>query len=75
MAVRDRSLHCSFCGKDQSEVRKLVAGPYAFICNECVDICVGIICEEADKKGQSLDELLPIMTGKQSRLTTNTRHH
>ena len=36
-------LHCSFCGKSQVEVEKLIAGPWTFICNECVALCDGII--------------------------------
>lgn len=39
-------LHCSFCGKSQHEVRKLIAGPSVFICDECVDLCIEIIQEE-----------------------------
>ena len=39
-------LHCSFCGKTQHEVRKLIAGPSVFICNECVDLCKEIIRDE-----------------------------
>lgn len=39
-------LHCSFCGKSQHEVRKLIAGPSVFICDECVDLCIEIIREE-----------------------------
>ena len=37
------TLSCSFCGKAQSEVLQLIAGPDAFICNECVQLCVGLI--------------------------------
>jgi len=40
------SLKCSFCGKSQDEVKKLIAGPSVFICNECVDLCNEIIAEE-----------------------------
>ena len=40
------ALHCSFCGKSQREVRKLVAGPTVFICDECVELCMDIIGEE-----------------------------
>lgn len=40
------TLHCSFCGKSQHEVRKLIAGPNVFICDECVDLCIEIIREE-----------------------------
>mgnify|MGYP000323963439 CR=1 FL=1 len=40
-------LYCSFCGKSQHEVRKLIAGPSVFICDECVDLCNDIIKEES----------------------------
>ena len=39
-------LYCSFCGKNQNEVRKLIAGPSVYICDECVDLCNDIIREE-----------------------------
>ena len=42
-----RKLRCSFCGKREDEVEKLIAGPGVFICNECVDLCNRIITEEA----------------------------
>jgi ATP-dependent Clp protease ATP-binding subunit ClpX len=38
-----KTLHCSFCGKSQHQVEKLIAGPYVFICNECVALCDTII--------------------------------
>jgi len=41
------TLYCSFCGKSQHEVRKLIAGPTVFICDECVELCMDIIREEA----------------------------
>jgi ATP-dependent Clp protease ATP-binding subunit ClpX len=41
------TLYCSFCGKSQHEVKKLIAGPTVFICNECVELCVDIIREES----------------------------
>lgn len=41
------TLHCSFCGKSQHEVKKLIAGPNVFICDECVDLCIEIIREES----------------------------
>ncbi len=47
----DRLLYCSFCGKSQHEVRKLIAGPSVFICDECVDLCNDIIREEIQEKG------------------------
>src|SRR5476649_1589583 len=40
------TLYCSFCGKSQHEVRKLIAGPTVFICDECVELCTDIIQEE-----------------------------
>jgi ATP-dependent Clp protease ATP-binding subunit ClpX len=49
----DKLLYCSFCGKSQNEVRKLIAGPSVFICDECVDLCNDIIREEA---GSETDE-------------------
>src|SRR5690625_1351920 len=45
----DKTLHCSFCGKSQHEVRKLIAGPSVFICNECIDLCNDIILEESQE--------------------------
>ena len=50
---KDKSLFCSFCGKNQHEVKKLIAGPSVFICDECIDLCTDIIKEEikaADSK-------------------------
>ena len=47
----DRLLYCSFCGKSQHEVRKLIAGPSVFVCDECVDLCNDIIREEIQEKG------------------------
>ena len=43
---KGNTLYCSFCGKSQHEVRKLIAGPNVFICNECVELCMDIIQEE-----------------------------
>ena len=44
-----KNLLCSFCGKQQHEVKKLIAGPAVFICNECVTLCVDIV-KEGNKK-------------------------
>ncbi len=56
----DRLLYCSFCGKSQHEVRKLIAGPSVFICDECVELCNDIIREEVqDKAGGSVGSKLP----------------
>ena len=45
----DKVLYCSFCGKSQHEVKKLIAGPSVFICDECIDLCTDIIQEELAK--------------------------
>jgi ATP-dependent Clp protease ATP-binding subunit ClpX len=42
----DKLLYCSFCGKSQHEVRKLIAGPSVFICDECIELCNDIIRDE-----------------------------
>jgi ATP-dependent Clp protease ATP-binding subunit ClpX len=52
-------LYCSFCGKSQHEVRKLIAGPSVFICDECVELCNDIIREELEEKGQITRTNLP----------------
>lgn len=54
-------LYCSFCGKNQNEVRKLIAGPSVYICDECVDLCNDIIREEiAEDKPETDSERLPV---------------
>ncbi|SDD08835.1 ATP-dependent Clp protease ATP-binding subunit ClpX [Aquimonas voraii] len=52
-------LYCSFCGKSQHEVRKLIAGPSVFICDECVELCNDIIREELEEKSASTRSHLP----------------
>jgi ATP-dependent Clp protease ATP-binding subunit ClpX len=52
-------LYCSFCGKSQHEVRKLIAGPSVFICDECVELCNDIIREELEEKAQASGTHLP----------------
>lgn len=47
MAEIKNTLYCSFCGKSQHEVRKLIAGPTVFICNECVELCMDIVKEDS----------------------------
>ena len=42
----DKELHCSFCGKGQNEVKKLIAGRGVYICDECIDVCINIVSEE-----------------------------
>jgi len=57
----EKLLYCSFCGKSQHEVRKLIAGPSVFICDECIELCNDIIREESagDKSGKSAKADLP----------------
>ncbi len=52
-------LYCSFCGKSQHEVRKLIAGPSVFICDECVELCNDIIREELEDAGEPGRDKLP----------------
>ena len=44
------NLCCSFCGKNQREVKKLIAGPTVYICDECIELCNDIIAEEGQKE-------------------------
>ena len=50
----EKLLYCSFCGKSQHEVRKLIAGPSVFVCDECVELCNDIIREEIQEKSASM---------------------
>ena len=55
----NKLLHCSFCGKNQNEVSKLIAGPSVFICDECVDLCNEIISDELEEKSLKTRKNLP----------------
>ncbi len=52
------NLFCSFCGKNQKEVQKLIAGPAVYICDECIQLCSEIIEEEKDKDSEDMDQIL-----------------
>jgi ATP-dependent Clp protease ATP-binding subunit ClpX len=52
-------LYCSFCGKSQHEVRKLIAGPSVFVCDECVELCNDIIREELENRAERARDKLP----------------
>ena len=54
--AEDKNLLCTFCGKNQNEVKKLIAGPSVFICDECVDLCNDIIQEESKELGEVLEK-------------------
>ena len=56
----DKLLYCSFCGKNQNEVRKLIAGPSVYICNECIDLCNDIIKEEISEASEEDEEHFPV---------------
>ncbi len=61
-AGSEKLLYCSFCGKSQHEVRKLIAGPSVFICDECIELCNDIIREESqgDQAGKGAKSDLPV---------------
>ena len=56
------TLFCSFCGKSQHEVKKLIAGPTVFICDECVELCMDIIREETQASITKSDDGVPSPT-------------
>jgi len=55
----ESQLRCSFCGKGREEVRKLIAGPTVYICDECVGLCNGIIAEDRDERQETTSSKLP----------------
>lgn len=48
----EKNIRCSFCGKHQSQVKRIIAGPNAYICNECIELCVSILNDEM-KQGKN----------------------
>ncbi len=66
-----KSLHCSFCGKNQFEVKKLIAGPSVFICDECTEICLDIIKEEAIEQ---MEEVISSIPGPKTICKTLDQH-
>ena len=54
----DRHLRCSFCGKSRDEVRKLIAGPTVYICDECVNLCNDIIAEDWEEAKEEISAKL-----------------
>ncbi|MBU3725716.1 MAG: ATP-dependent Clp protease ATP-binding subunit ClpX, partial [Burkholderiaceae bacterium] len=64
----EKLLYCSFCGKSQHEVKKLIAGPSVFICDECIDLCNDIIRDEQAAEPESAKDGLPTPQEIASRL-------
>ena len=58
-------LRCSFCNKDQNDVRKLIAGPTVFICDECVEVCNDIIADDNRFENRGTRSSLPHAAGDQ----------
>lgn len=54
--------NCSFCGKSQTEVSKLISGPQVYICNECIDLCNEILTEENKKEAFTENKKLKVST-------------
>ena len=59
-AEKPAQRYCSFCGKSQDEVRKLIAGPTVYICDECIDLCNDIIAEEVEQEEQPKGAASPV---------------
>jgi ATP-dependent Clp protease ATP-binding subunit ClpX len=66
-----KSLHCSFCNKNQYEVKKLIAGPIVFICDECIEVCLDIIKEETK---EHLEEVVSSIPSPQEICTILNQH-
>lgn len=59
MSNEDEMLHCSFCGKSQAEVKKLVAGRGVYICDECIEVCINIVSEEMAQEAKTEAGITP----------------
>jgi ATP-dependent Clp protease ATP-binding subunit ClpX len=62
MRQSDDKLRCSFCGSGKNEVKILIAGPSAYICNGCIDICIEIVVDDSRQTGRPLGLALPVLT-------------
>ena len=61
----EKNIRCSFCGKHQSQVKRIIAGPNAYICNECIELCVSILNDDMKQgKTQSIPEPEELPTPK-----------
>ena len=59
MSSEEEMLHCSFCGKSQAEVKKLVAGRGVYICDECIEVCINIVSDEMAKEAKAEAGITP----------------
>ena len=60
---REEELRCNFCGKHRTQVQLLLTGAHVAICNECVNVCVQMLAQEAPRRELVLQDLLPSLTG------------
>ena len=60
----DETLHCSFCGKSQDEVKKLIAGKGVYICDECIEVCISIVSEDPKTNPQKDENAEPILNSE-----------
>lgn len=68
-----RPIHCSFCGKSAQEVSKLIAGPTAFICDECTALCAAIVCASSvQNQGQFFVSFLDNLPTQIANMKNNT---
>ena len=63
--IEETEIRCSFCGKPQSQVRRLIAGPDVYICNECVDLCRDIITEGMEVQDAEFEEITELPKPKE----------
>jgi ATP-dependent Clp protease ATP-binding subunit ClpX len=68
----EKTLYCSFCGKSQHEVKKLIAGPSVFICDECIELCNDIIRDECPPTTAPKAAKSDLPTPPRSRPTSTT---
>ena len=64
----EQKLQCSFCGKPSDAVGKLIAGPSVLICNECVNVCLEILVNDAVVNGAAVQQALPCLAGVETEL-------
>jgi ATP-dependent Clp protease ATP-binding subunit ClpX len=62
MEQRERELRCNFCGKHRTQVKLLIAAVHVSICNECVNVCIQALAQEAPRRDMALQELLPSLS-------------